>query len=467
MKKITISFLFIAVAIITFIACRKNESTSKNPNELTVNEAKEWWWGTFRKSSEYKQIDKNSDYYRIIKKVNGLENTLAGFGKTPNWAKAISYKVGNFSVVELPLFYSRKVNILGDASNLDINQKQKAIASILEKLILIKSKNGKIDVRIQTITPTFEYATANNFDVTKNTFNNIDKNFSGVIEVRKWDESLIINRKIENGKIKKIKKTSLFPTNNAREGDIIPNCPPDDNSCPNPTPNEIFYHVCFEQHPLSGDDVGVVACSHGSGLNTYACTYYTCPDGDSSPTEDCTTNLNFSSFEECMCALYNVGCPDNGGGDEDESCNNAFAECIGILNETVNKTGATTIESTVNTEKKKVGWVFYEITQMLGSSKWTLSSYEMAEIEKDPVSRNWFFTSFNHDDVKKDGSVWCGNVTYNIIEAKANIVAGNILKAYSKVKFDIEFTYSCVIPKTVSKSITQDIDWTANEVKNL
>ncbi len=95
MKKYLKITVGIIVLIITVIACQRE--ISPNSNSFNVGTAKEWWYGTYRKTSDYNKIN----WYSLLAPPAGSSTK-----KYPHWGKAISYKKSTFNIVELPLFYN-------------------------------------------------------------------------------------------------------------------------------------------------------------------------------------------------------------------------------------------------------------------------------------------------------------------------------------------------------------------------
>ncbi len=56
MKKLLIPLVIITSVIITYVSCKKSDQQSLAPNEFDVASAKEWFYGSFKKSPEYTHI---------------------------------------------------------------------------------------------------------------------------------------------------------------------------------------------------------------------------------------------------------------------------------------------------------------------------------------------------------------------------------------------------------------------------
>jgi hypothetical protein len=355
MCKTIIKYIIYTNVIIAFFicnfSCRKLDKSTEleSINKFNAIEAKEWWYGVFKKSTEYSTIDENATNVRMIKKMTKLNNIQFSNNRMPIWSKAISYSVGKFECVEFPLAYGHKVTIIDGEKNLTTEQKYKLVDTKLEKVVLIKQPNGKIEVRIVSILPKYAYALDMNFDISNNQTNYIDPTFKGIIQVRKWSETIIHTKEIVNNKVVKIIKDKLQKTNNkdALSRDATDATCPEGQNCPNGGYWQSFFtHVCENNNYSSGDVVVVVGCLHSS-LNTYVCDYWQCnSEGDDDEDEDetpidCTTNV--LPYEECMCAYYDLNyCSDNGddGNDDDNDNDDPCATANDLKSDTLKNTQA-------------------------------------------------------------------------------------------------------------------------------
>ncbi len=356
---LTIFFIFFS----SNFSCRKlDTSTEKNiENKFNVHEAKEYWYGVFKKSTEYTLIDESATNVKMIKKMANLNNIQFSNNRMPIWSKGISYTVGKFECVEFPLLYGHKVTIIDGEKNLSTEQKYKLVDTKLEKVVLIKEPNGKIEVRIVSILPKYDYALQMNFDISNNHTNYLDPNFKGIIQVRKWSETIIRTNEIANNKVvKKIKdklsKSNYTNTTSRSESDAT--CPESQN-CPNGGHWESFFtHVCENNNYTSGDVSVVVACLHTSGDNTYVCQYWVCnseegdgEDDDDDTPVDCSANV--LPYEECMCTYYGLQyCPDGDGDDGDDATNDPCDKVKNLATDNAYKQSMQNLKDNLNSNKE-------------------------------------------------------------------------------------------------------------------
>src|SRR5688572_17232388 len=87
-SKTAILSLILSAVILTFtiIACQKNTSSDALDTVFDSADAKEWYYGTFKKSQEW--LNYNA-------KENGV--------KSPDWNHGTYQKTGNLEIVEFPL----------------------------------------------------------------------------------------------------------------------------------------------------------------------------------------------------------------------------------------------------------------------------------------------------------------------------------------------------------------------------
>ncbi len=307
-----------------FFACRKSNFRERlNSKIFEIAEAKYWWQNIFVNSPENFSIDSSSEFMYFLKKANLHFGDADYFGKRPDWKKAFSYNVGNFQCVEAPLIYKNKIATVTGEKNSNNDTKHRIAQSELDKLVFIKAPNGKIDVRIMTITPSADYLAKSNYDISRLTSNFISHDFSGAIQIRKWSEKIISTKTIINGRVTgKVKNRKYKEITLSRSESF--GCPESDNDfgCQSGQWVDFYAHVCseFENYHDESDSPVVKACSHTSGENTWICNYYVCNDSDEGDPIDCSAQ-SVLPYEDCMCAYWDISYCDNGGGGGDNDNN--------------------------------------------------------------------------------------------------------------------------------------------------
>ncbi len=295
-----LSVFLILLSAFIINGCKKSDAPLATTEESNVGAAKEWWYGTFRKSAAYSEIDRTSPF--APPEGNSTK-------KYPDWERAISYSVGRLEIVELPLVYVTNSVLLPGMQKLNNTPEGARIAgSAIHRLMLIKKADGTMVVRIVTLVPSPEYAKQYNYDISHISLKGLPSDFSGYQMIGGWDESQKNIIKITNGKpekkieiiiAKELAKRKASNNFTAREVcDMVW------------VPHMVWVCVVVS----SGDAVADQERCHEQG-------YWVEQGGDyelqchDEPDEDPCLGM---SSEECMCQLYGIGC--GGGGDDEDDC---------------------------------------------------------------------------------------------------------------------------------------------------
>jgi hypothetical protein len=319
MKKIFIALGMVAVAILTIVACKKNYNATPN-DAFTMDVAGKWWNEHVATTSMYKAVNPNSPnvmmFNEAAKKVNPNLATPK-ISKRVYWNNPKTYEIGGYKVVELPLVYYKNVIANGYISSLTADKAGQVAKATVNRMLFMKAANGTVEMRVVSIIPNYEYAAAKGWDISENTMQKLDPNFKGVIQIRKWDETIINTFNMEQGKI--AQRTKFVPKSQAN----------------NPTANgtaglvcvwethEVQVTVCDDPPEQSGDYVN----GSTNDVTVYPYCYFhhtelqnelvqVCVDEPNNPCD----NLTGTDLDNCMCMNYNIGCPDGGGGGDDP-CN--------------------------------------------------------------------------------------------------------------------------------------------------
>lgn len=298
-------YFFILLGIFTFFIllwnCKKQDSRVI-VESFDINSAKEWWYGNFRKTSDYLAIDKTSP-------LTPPQNT--SYKKYPGWRSAMGYKKFDLEIIEVPLFYATKKVILPELINNPYTSDASRISKASVNRLLLIKKNGTVIVRIVTIIPSVEYAKKTNYDLSRINFNSLPLDFNGYLCVSNWGMSLKRFVKVKNGKLVKslniVKKDELpkFQNVSSRANILI---------CPDPIMVPNFVWVCAIVP--TGDDVADQ--EHCEEIGHYAeeggeFVYPDCYDNNESNLEESLENCFMSSsVEDCYCMLLNIGCSPGG-----------------------------------------------------------------------------------------------------------------------------------------------------------
>jgi hypothetical protein len=266
---------------LTFIACRKN-FTESAIDIFSQSEAKEWYYGTFKKSPEWQQSNEKGE-------------------KLPDWKNGTYRRVGNMEIVEFPLMKERKSYSIPSASKLSSSEIRKIADGSLSRIAFIRASNSEIVVRELDYIPNIDFLKVKGYDISDIRLGSKENNFSGRVITKKWDGTILSTRKFENGKITKSGKR----INNANFNIESLSSATKNNSSGCAMVEIMEYErTCTEVH--RGD----------VWIPTGECTPWE-PTGNSWVEEQCSpSECDYGSSEECECQLFGMGCDDGGGGDE-------------------------------------------------------------------------------------------------------------------------------------------------------
>jgi hypothetical protein len=334
--------LIAVFALFGFIiwSCQK-ESSKTETDKSDVGIAKEWWYGSFRKTPEYSSINLASPL---------APPTSSSSKKYPDWAKAISYKKYNFDIVEVPLYHITNNVLLPGMQNLPLPEAARIAKSVTNKLILIKKTDGTTVVRVASIIPSADYAKNNSYDISKLHPNSLPTDFDGYLTIADWKMGLKNFLQIENGKpVKKLRiyKEGYLPkkkTNSTAGQRMV---------CPEPY--EVPHMVWVCAIVPSGDNVAdqqhCDEIGHWEEMGTVT-VYPDCYDDGEEEGEGIEECLNTNTPEFCDCAIWGLGCePDGGGGDSPlpELENHVDDPCLkNLVNQVINADCRNRITSFIN-----------------------------------------------------------------------------------------------------------------------
>jgi len=289
------------------LACQKDASNEKEKNiSNDVNDAKEWWYGVFRKSPDYSDFNWDSP----------LAPTVGNSTKKyPDWKYAIAYRKYNNDIVELPLFYITNNVLLPGMKDLYSTPEGDRIArSVIHKLVITKKNTGKVYVRTVSIIPSADYAKRRNYDISNLHLNQLPIDFDGYLSIAGWDLSLINMIRVEKGKM--VKKINIA-TNKEMQKKIKKHNFASRLICPEPVWVPNYQWVCVVVP--TGDAVADHETCEENGHEVENGGDYEYPDcyddGEGETLDDC---LQGSNPENCDCIVYNIGCGDGGGGGDNE-----------------------------------------------------------------------------------------------------------------------------------------------------
>jgi hypothetical protein len=281
---------FLGITLLLFVvisSCKKTLSDTEYEGKEVFDAAaaKEWYYGVFKKSAEWKSSPEAGK-------------------KLPVWKHGTHRKLAGMDFVEYPLLKA-KTGFPIPTNGLTITDRKKIFTASLKTVTFIKNK-GEVIMREINYIPDWEYLKKNNYDISSILDYSKENDFTGKMIVKEWGGKDVSTQFYKDGKLFKILpkdyKKITFKKGGSQNTSSLGECMtlyckmwqdcdeyPDGliTNCgePYPDPND-----CYEE-PTPG-----------------------CITGGS---EECNTNPT----PECICDTYGIGCSGGGGGNPDpEEC---------------------------------------------------------------------------------------------------------------------------------------------------
>ncbi|MEJ8818105.1 hypothetical protein [Lacibacter sp. H407] len=333
-KHATETKLLLILSFLTMIfiiqACRKYDFFGKTSKEFKVEDAKEWYYGVFKKSDAFTIVsDKNAIAPFVTSGVYiGRQQTSKTFYKKyPYWNKAINYSLGSLQVVEMPLQLEEKALVLPGMQHLSKLEKTTIAEGSITKLLFFKQTDGAITTRIVTLIPTLQYLKAKKFDISDNNLKKPDGSFEGFLMVQDWQGGLINLFEIKNAKYtRKIKISKFKKTANNDTGiELLSSS----SECGWVITTTVVQY-CVSTNGSSGDvPPGDPTCTEWQEYTDENWEYIPCEEEEIDPFTECIQMGNDNDY--CNCLVYGVGCqgeddPPGDGGNFDDNWNDEIKD---------------------------------------------------------------------------------------------------------------------------------------------
>jgi hypothetical protein len=287
-----LALVALSMLIILIYSCRKDFLSGED-----INPEVEWAKNYFKESLLPNEGNLVNPHLYV---ENALRATLMSQKKEnmkiPIWQKAMEGKTKLYDFVEVPLKYTSKVTpmlyIHEEGTSTVRTANKNVLKASLERLIIYKNKNGRIDQRIISFIPTEQYLARHNGDISHNRINKLDKDFDGTLIYRKWNGEFLFALLMKDGKaIKKLSLAQKMKLNKtAFRGE----------DC-----EDIDIYEWFQVCSYYGDDPNPYSCDEP--YSEYVTTLRFCvPNGDDDP---CLDPANFNSAE-CGGDVGCRGCDD-------------------------------------------------------------------------------------------------------------------------------------------------------------
>jgi hypothetical protein len=304
-------------------ACRKFDFLSKAKDEFTTEDAKEWYYGTFKKTNAFYGNDHQSLFAGGLKSSSLAKSTNPTYKKYPYWDKGVSYRKGEYEIVEAPLFRELNIIAIPGMEYLSYNEKKQVVDAALQKVVFIKKADNSVAIRVLTIIPTYNYLRTKGYDISDNTFSDLDPEFSGLVSIRTCQETSVNFLSYKDGKYEKsisiIKKgREILSNSNIETASSSSGC--------GWVPIPIIKRYCIATTGSNGDVPPDDAnCTEWEEYETGEVDFQYVPceseDGSGDPFLDCLMGNN---PDNCVCTVYGLDCgggdnpPGDGGGDDTE-----------------------------------------------------------------------------------------------------------------------------------------------------
>jgi hypothetical protein len=343
-------FLFVAIT-----GCKRNGILNAKTGTFNVDNAKEWYYGTFKNSAEWSR------------------SSLKG-KKLPDWKHGSYRRAGNLEILEFPLVSSVK-SFLIPSSELATSDKKRLAEASVTRVSFIKTKSGKIFLRELDYIPEWGYLNKQNFDMSKASLAP-EARFTGKVTVKNWDGTLVSSQDLVSGVIVRRGKGVRKVVTGSHDQPAAANC--------------VTMQYCVWQLDCTitiyGDNMIVTEC--GEWFNTGDCWIETI----------CETNgCEALTEEECNCITFG-GCDGEGEGctQEDIAQGNAqIDEQIQAFEASHELESSDVFDQTP--EKRSITYYWVCLRQNLISYNY-LISVDVAEQSK--VNGQWEFTSIRHLDLQ-------------------------------------------------------------------
>lgn len=330
MRKILWGLATIITASLIVVACQKEVASPLDAHApFDAKAAKEWYYGTYKKTAEWAGYDAVTNGKRL-----------------PDWEKGIQRKIGKLEIVEFPFVKEKNSFKMIYRGELSAESKRKMAEAALSRLLFTKYPSGAIQVREMQYIPDMDYLARHNFDASSNSFGDIDDDFSGTIVAKIWNGQEVSRKILKNGKITASFKKALSQPASPTE------------SCPIGTIQVDEYARDCESH-LYGDGMFTYQCDPWFATGNQWCI----GEEEMNENPDCTV----PNSPECSCSLTG-GCEDPGGGGEedpdDELINNVENPCIrSMVDQAISRDCNNTITTFMNTtfaNNENLHLVFYD-----------------------------------------------------------------------------------------------------------
>jgi hypothetical protein len=299
------------------------------------------------------------------------------------------------------------------------------------------------------------YAAAKGFDISSNSFGQLDKNFSGFIFIRQWDETPVKLFAVENGKRTRDISLQKRPLKQGGTAVASSTSSPDDCGWEQVEVTRRWCIVAAEN--LGENPPPASECSNWHEETAIEWMWVCHPVDDGGGTVNCNT-LTGMSYDDCMCYYFNV-CGNGGGGEEDPNdCANINLQAqlndavvMGNIVENVD----TYIDD--SSRAKDIKWQYLSIQNGIGGRDYF--SHEKAMTKRTGQDFKWSFMSVSHDSLSTESGFIAYNSQEQLTRWRADIynISGGFMGFFYKnraridMEVNVKLTLDCGLSFTIEQ----------------
>ncbi len=415
--------LLLAATAIILPACKKSEHKEIS-SEFDAAAAKEWYYGTFKKSAEWAMSESKGK-------------------KLPDWKNGTYTRIGDLEIVEFPLKKAaQSIQVPSDPS-VSISDRKRIAEASLTRIAFVKTPSGNIVIREIDFIPEWAYLKKAGYDISHNTMLKLDTAYAGRIILKQWDGKELKRWLCSGGK--RVGRGVLKPIGS--------------------TPNEkaaacVTYQICLYERQCSWEIVGDAleyVCEEWISIGFCWQEEVCDEEGDCSGSTDPAT---------CACAVYGA-CDDDGGEWQEPPCSDKYPSAEEVMDglEPASDAigsfgGSTTIDPATGQHQKEEFFKWECGIHSLLSWKWRFISIEKEVTEL--TNHVWRFVRVTHETIQMDGipppyvtvTHTTGSGTFNFFNDRT--------MATGEVTYTVSVKINCPFTSPATKALSPKITWFAD-----
>ncbi len=448
------SIVLLSLTMAMVIGCNKLSYRTDGITDPGLSKIKEWYYGNFKKSPEYKSINWSDPLLDDMKDKMSKDRQ---FIKHPYWSKTMIHKFGKQTIYEIPLSYENELFVFFGDNKYNSEEKNLIKKCRINRALFVINQDGSISKKIVTFLPSLKFLQANGYDISRiNTRNFKENKFDGFLFVKKWDESFEKIYQWEDGKVKQLKvsvnkNANIYKPTNKSQMAAEQNC---------------YFEPVLKCEVIGcvyvpiGDEPSPPCESLPSEQQSLDCHYeyeQVCQE-----TNDPNICMGYPSEEECYCALYGMCSNDDGTSPDSETENCSDSETT--LNEALTCNSASEsvniipLSQTLNKREFMLQWIFVKHAYSL----WYFVSHEHAYHKK--VFGVWQWDKLTHENIEKMGGQFGVEINCTILD---KIIEVGKFNSGIDLKYKVKGSFICNgVPLAMDwPSMSSKKIWNINDTK--